>query len=144
MNTRQIHIFLIWLSQNIIFTSSYLNLPVSKIRLFLLLLFSEQFYDIAPGKFRSEVVKTQKSTNNPSSYFGLFEDNMDLSPINTVRKSRNIRGQKRSLIFWNVLEHYGKMIEIRHGRPFEDLPNRTWPSHPWGEIYWLVKLAMPC
>ena len=57
---------------------------------------------------------------------------------------------KRSPIFWydganNVEEHYGNIIKILYGCPFEGWTNRAWPSHPfWAEIGWLAKMAMPC
>ena len=54
----------------------------------------------------------------------------------TVRKSRNITGQNKSPIFWYVVEHYRKRIEILHGHAFVGWPNRAQPSHPF-----LQKLA---
>ena len=31
----------------------------------------------------------------------------------------------------NAVEHYGEMIKILQGCPFEEKPNRSWPSHPF-------------
>ena len=40
----------------------------------------------------------------------------------------------------NVVEYYGKRIEILHGHPFEGWPNRARPSHP----FWQLLVGWPC
>ena len=62
-----------------------------------------------------------------------------------VQKYNRAKYVSNFLICWanNVVEHYGKRIEILHGCPFEGWPSRAWPSHTFWQKGLQIFLSLP-
>ena len=67
-----------------------------------------------------KLVKTQKSTNNPLSIFGLIEENMELSHIHLVVQWEILSRIKTE---WTISNKYVPKIQVVQFNKYETAPN---------------------
>ena len=100
--TRQLHIFSIKPKLDMqvfvdfyVFTRFWLNLSDRNLKLFWTS--KQNNFRFRSSKLSQKWVKTQKSTNNRISSFGLIEKNMELSHIFLAVTKKNYKGSWRSI-----------------------------------------------